>query len=81
MGGDCFRTWSVADGCIKRRANDRDVVVLIGLDKTLDGLQVGEAGNAGEGPLDRYMLGIVRISFLGYCGIAVLSYLLIPLLE
>lgn len=52
LGGDCFRTWSVADGCIEWRANNGNVVVLIGLDKTLDWLQVGEAGNAGEGPLD-----------------------------
>lgn len=81
LDGDCFRTWSVADGCIERCANDGDVVVLIGLDKTLDGLQVGKAGNAREGPLDSYMLVIVRISFLAYCSTAVLSYLLIPLLE
>lgn len=55
----CFRTWSVADSCIERRADNGNVVVLIGLDKTLDWLQVGEAGNAGEGPLDSSILGIV----------------------
>lgn len=67
--GIAFRTWSVADGCIERCADNGNVVVLIRLDKALDRLQVGEAGNAGEGPLDNYMLGIVRISFLGYCSI------------
>lgn len=81
IGKGCFRTWSVADSCIKWRADNGNVVVLIGLDKTLDRLQVGEAGNAGEGPLDSYILGIVRASFLGYCSIIVSSYLLIPLLE
>lgn len=45
------RTRSVADGCIKWCTDNGNVVVLIGLDKTPDRLQVGEAGNAGESPL------------------------------
>lgn len=45
-------TGSVADGCVEGSANHGDIVVLIGLDQTLDRLQVGEAGDAGEGPLD-----------------------------
>jgi len=49
-------TWSVADGCIEGCSDHGDVVVLIGLDQTLNGLQVGEAGNAGEGPLDSCLL-------------------------
>jgi hypothetical protein len=63
-GSDCVLlelgvlTWSVADGCVKGCADDGDVVVLIGLDQTLDGLQVGETGNAGEGPLDRCLLDL-----------------------
>lgn len=44
-------TWSVADGCVEWRANDGDVISLLWLDETLDRLEVGEAGNAGEGPL------------------------------
>lgn len=49
---ECGRTWSVADGCVEWCADNGNVIVLIGLNQTSDWLQVGEAGNAGEGPLD-----------------------------
>lgn len=45
-------TGSVADGCVEGCADHGDVVVLSGLDETLDGVEVGKAGDAGEGPLD-----------------------------
>jgi hypothetical protein len=32
LEGLCFRTWSVADGCVEWRANNGNVVVLIRLD-------------------------------------------------
>jgi hypothetical protein len=68
-------TGSVADGCVEWCANNGDVVVLIGLDQTLNGLQVGEAGNAGEGPLVRYLSDVcLQPQFVS-------TYLLIPLLE
>jgi hypothetical protein len=43
--------WSVADGRVEGGTNYGDVVVLFGLDETFDGLEVGEAGDASEGPL------------------------------
>lgn len=45
-------TRSVADGCVEGRADHSDIIALIGLDKALDGFQVGEAGNAGKCKLD-----------------------------
>lgn len=57
-------TGSVADGCVEGSANHGDIVVLIGLDQTLDRLQVGEAGDAGEGPLDSLVrLGVFSLLF------------------
>jgi hypothetical protein len=46
------RTRPVADGCIEGRADYGDIITLIGLNQTLDGFQVGEAGNAGKCKLE-----------------------------
>lgn len=53
------RTWSIANSGIKRRADNGDVVALVGLDKAFYGLEVREAGDAGEGPL-RLLVRLIR---------------------
>jgi hypothetical protein len=71
---DSQRTRSVADGCIEGGADDSDIVTLIGLDQTLDRLQVGEASNARKCKLDT--MSIVRL-----CANMYRAYLLVPFLQ
>lgn len=47
------RAGSVGDCCVEGGADDGDVVVFGGFDETFYGAEVGEAGDAGEGPLER----------------------------
>lgn len=58
------RTWPIANGSIKRRADNGDVVALVGLDKAFYGLEVREAGDAGEGPL-RLLVWLISDDFRG----------------
>lgn len=44
-------TRSVADRCVEWGPNDGDIILLLWLDETFDRLEMGKAGNAGEGPL------------------------------
>jgi hypothetical protein len=45
------RAGSVGDCCVEGGADDGDVVVFGGFDETFYRAEVGEAGDAGEGPL------------------------------
>jgi hypothetical protein len=46
------RAGSVGDCRVEGGADDGDVVVFGGFDETFYGAEVGEAGDAGEGPLN-----------------------------
>lgn len=71
------RTWSIANGGIKRRADNGNVVALVGLDKAFYGLEVRKAGDSGEGPL-RLLVRLIRDEFRGEW---MMGYLLIPFPE
>lgn len=66
MRMDCRRrgTWSIANSGIKRRADNSYIVALVGLNKAFYGLEVREAGDAGEGPL-RLLVRLIRDGFRG----------------